>query len=127
LTGEAAMTGPDATASCLFCKIVRGEIPAKRVFEDDLVLAFHDIRPVAPVHVLVIPKTHVPSLAECGPEHAAVLGRMLAVAPGLARELGASDGFRTIVNTGRDGRQEVYHLHMHVIGGRDTGPMILRT
>jgi len=127
MTGDAAMTGADAAASCLFCKIVRGEIPAKRAYEDELVLAFHDIRAVAPVHVLVIPKAHVASLAECGAEHAAVLGRMLGVAPRLARELGATDGFRTIVNTGRDGRQEVYHLHMHVIGGRDTGPMIVRT
>jgi histidine triad (HIT) family protein len=127
MTGDAAITGADATASCLFCKIVRGEIPSKRAYEDELVLAFHDIRPVAPVHVLVIPKAHVASLAECSAAHAAVLGRMLAVAPRLARELGATNGFRTIVNTGRDGRQEVYHLHMHVIGGRDTGPMILRT
>ena len=127
MTGDAAPIGVDATSSCLFCRIVRGEIPAKRAYEDELVLAFHDIRPVAPVHVLVIPKAHVASLAECGAGHAAVLGRMLAVAPRLARDLGATDGFRTIVNTGRDGRQEVYHLHMHVIGGRDTGPMILRT
>ena len=127
MTGDAATAGADAAASCLFCKIVRGEIPSKRAYEDELVLAFHDIRPIAPVHVLVIPKAHVASLAECGAEHAAVLGRMLAVAPRLARELGATEGFRTIVNTGRDGRQEVYHLHMHVIGGRDTGPMIVRT
>ena len=116
-----------AAAECVFCKIVRGEIPAKRAYEDELVLAFHDIRPVAPVHVLVIPKVHVASLADCGTEHAAVLGRMLGLAPRLARDLGTTDGFRTIVNTGRDGRQEVYHLHMHVIGGRDTGPMITRT
>jgi histidine triad (HIT) family protein len=118
---------PGPATGCIFCKIVRGEIPAKRAYEDDLVLAFHDIRPVAPVHVLVIPKAHVASLAECAAAQEAVLGRMLGLAPRLARELGATDGFRTIVNTGRDGRQEVYHLHMHVIGGRDTGPMILRT
>ncbi len=116
-----------APADCVFCRIVRGEIPAQRAYEDELVLAFRDIRPVAPVHVLVIPKAHVASLAECGEAHEAVLGRMLSVASRLARELGAADGFRTIVNTGRDGRQEVYHLHMHVIGGRDTGPMIVRT
>jgi histidine triad (HIT) family protein len=121
------MGEPTSPQDCIFCKIVRGEIPAKKAFEDDLVLAFHDIRPVAPVHVLVIPKTHIPSLADCGMGHQGVLGRMLAVAPQLARELGATEGFRTIVNTGRDGRQEVYHLHMHVIGGRDAGPMILRT
>lgn len=118
--------GPGA-ADCVFCRIVRGEIPAKRAYEDELVLAFHDIRPVGPVHVLIIPKAHVASLADCGPGEEGVLGRMLALAPRLARELGATDGFRTIVNTGRDGRQEVYHLHMHVIGGRDTGPMITRT
>ncbi len=122
------MTASDpGAASCVFCKIVRGEIPSKRAYEDELVLAFHDIRPVAPVHVLVIPKSHLASLADCGAEHEALLGRMLALAPRLARDLGATDGFRTIVNTGRDGRQEVYHLHMHVIGGRDTGPMITRT
>jgi histidine triad (HIT) family protein len=121
------MSEPATPANCIFCKIVRGEIPSKKAYEDDLVLAFHDIRAVAPVHVLVIPKAHVASLADCGMEDQAVLGRMLAVAPRIARELGATDGFRTIVNTGRDGRQEVYHLHMHVIGGRDTGPMILRT
>jgi histidine triad (HIT) family protein len=117
----------DAPGDCIFCKIVRGEIPAQRVYEDDLVLAFRDVRPAAPVHVLIIPKTHVASLAECSAQHEALLGRMLGVAPRLARELGATDGFRTIVNTGRDGRQEVYHLHMHVIGGRDTGPMVVRT
>ena len=121
------MSEPATPANCVFCKIVRGEIPSKKAYEDDLVFAFHDIRPAAPVHVLVVPKAHVPSLADCGPEHDAVLGRMLALAPRIARELGATDGFRTIVNTGRDGRQEVYHLHMHVIGGRDTGPMIVRT
>jgi histidine triad (HIT) family protein len=120
------MSAATTPEGCIFCKIVRGEIPAKRAYEDELVLAFHDIRPVAPVHVLVIPKVHVASLAECGPDDQAVLGRMLAVAPRLARELGASDGFRTLINTGRDGRQEVYHLHIHVIGGRDTGPMIVR-
>jgi histidine triad (HIT) family protein len=121
------MSEPVTPANCVFCKIVRGEIPSQKAYEDDLVFAFHDIRPAAPVHVLVIPKVHVASLADCGPEHEAVLGRMLAVAPRIARELGAAGGFRTIVNTGRDGRQEVYHLHMHVIGGRDTGPMIVRT
>jgi histidine triad (HIT) family protein len=120
------MSGATTPENCIFCKIVRGEIPSKKAYEDELVLAFHDIRPVAPVHVLVIPKTHIASLAECGMEHQAVLGRMLALAPRLARELGATQGFRTLINTGRDGRQEVYHLHMHVIGGRDTGPMIVR-
>jgi histidine triad (HIT) family protein len=112
---------------CIFCRIVRGEIPAKKVYEDDLVLAFHDIQPVAPVHVLVVPREHVATLYTAAPEHEAALGRLLAVAPKIARDLGATDGFRTIVNTGRVGRQEVQHVHLHVIGGPDPlGPMIVR-
>lgn len=103
--------------NCIFCKIVAGEIPSKKVYEDDELLAFHDIHPSAPVHVLVIPKTHIASLAEAGPEHAALLGRMLALAPKLMKELGAGNGFRTLINTGPDGMQEVYHLHMHLMGG----------
>jgi len=113
--------------NCVFCKIVRGEIPSQKAYEDDDVLAFHDVRPVAPVHLLLIPKAHVPSLYECEPGHAPLLGKLLALAPRLAREQGATDGFRTIVNTGRVGRQEVYHLHIHVIGGPAVlGPMIAR-
>ena len=113
--------------NCIFCKIIRGEIPSRKVYEDEELFAFHDIQPVAPVHFLIIPKVHLPSLAEAEPEHAAVLGRMLAIAGRLAREQGATDGFRTIINTGRVGRQEVYHLHMHVLGGPDPlGPMIIR-
>ncbi len=112
---------------CVFCKIVRGEIPSRKVHEDDEVLAFHDIHPHAPVHFMIIPKRHIASLAECDMSHQALLGRMLALAPRLAREQGANDGFRTIVNTGRVGGQEVYHLHMHVIGGPNPlGPMIRR-
>jgi histidine triad (HIT) family protein len=115
-------------ADCIFCKIVKGAIPSKKVYEDDDMLAFHDIQPVAPVHFLIIPKRHLPTLYDCGPEDAGVLGKMLTAAPRLARELGATDGFRTIINTGRVGRQEVYHLHIHVIGGPQVlGPMIVRT
>ena len=102
---------------CVFCKIVGGHIPARKAHEDEELLAFHDIHPWAPVHVLVIPKAHVATLTDTGPEHAPLLGRMLALAPRLMRQLGVTDGFRTIINTGRDGGQEVYHLHMHVIGG----------
>jgi histidine triad (HIT) family protein len=113
--------------SCIFCKIVRGEIPSRKAYEDDAVLAFHDVRPVAPVHLLLIPKAHVASLYECEPGHTPILGKLLALAPRLAREQGAADGFRTIINTGRIGRQEVYHLHIHVIGGPTVlGPMITR-
>ncbi len=106
-------TDPD----CIFCKIVAGQIPARKAFEDDELLAFHDIHPWAPVHLLVIPKTHIATLADVGPEHDALLGRMLGLAPRLMRELGVSNGFRTVINTGRDGGQEVGHLHMHVMGG----------
>jgi histidine triad (HIT) family protein len=102
---------------CIFCKIVRGEIPGRKVYEDDDMLAFHDIHPQAPVHFMIIPKKHVDSLAQVGPEHERVLGRMFAVVARLAREQGSPDGFRTIVNTGRIGRQDVYHLHIHVLGG----------
>jgi len=104
--------------NCIFCKIVAGQIPSRKVFEDDELLAFHDIAPWAPVHFLIIPKAHVDSLYDTTPEkHEAVLGRMLALAPKLAREQGANNGFRAIVNTGQDGGQEVAHLHLHVIGG----------
>jgi histidine triad (HIT) family protein len=106
-----------ADPNCVFCKIVAGQIPAKKAYEDEELLVFHDIHPWAPVHVLVIPKTHIATLADVGPEHDALLGRMLGLAPRLMRELGVTDGFRTLINTGRDGGQEVYHLHMHVIGG----------
>jgi histidine triad (HIT) family protein len=103
--------------NCIFCKIVAGQIPAKKVFEDDELIAFHDINPWAPVHVLVVPKQHIVSLADVGPEHDALLGRMLGLAPRLMRELGVTNGFRTLINTGKDGMQEVQHLHMHVMGG----------
>lgn len=102
---------------CIFCRIVAGQIPSRRVHEDEELLVFHDIHPWAPVHVLVIPKTHIASLADTGPEHAGLLGRMMALAPELMRRLGVTNGFRTVVNTGRDGGQEVPHLHMHVFGG----------
>ena len=116
-----------ADASCLFCRIVRGEIPSKKLYEDGEILAFHDIRPVAPVHFLMIPKTHVATLYDVDLSHAGALGKMLALAGKLAREAGARDGFRTIINNGRVGHQEVYHVHMHVIGGPDpVGPMLMR-
>jgi histidine triad (HIT) family protein len=103
--------------TCIFCKIVAGQIPSRKVFEDAELLAFHDIHPWAPVHVLIIPKTHIAMLSDVGPEHDALLGRMLGLAPRLMGELGVTNGFRTLINTGADGRQEVPHLHMHVMGG----------
>jgi histidine triad (HIT) family protein len=107
----------NADPQCIFCKIAAGQIPAKKVYEDEELLVFHDIHPWAPVHVLVVPKQHIASLADVGPEHDALLGRMLGLAPRLMKQLGVENGFRTVVNTGRDGGQEVHHLHMHVLGG----------
>ena len=113
---------------CLFCKIVSGAIPAKKLYEDEDILAFNDVRPIAPVHFLIVPKAHIATLYDAGMDHHKALGKMLAMAGGLARESGATDGFRTIINCGRVGHQEVYHLHMHVIGGPDSlGPMIARS
>ena len=112
--------------SCIFCRIIKGEIPAAKIYEDDDILAFNDIHPVAPVHFLVIPKIHLPSLAEADASHQSVLGKMMVMAPEIARKQGCSDGFRVIVNTGRVGRQEVYHLHAHIIGGPETLPAMLR-
>lgn len=104
-------------SNCLFCKIVAGQIPSRKVYEDDDLLAFHDIHPWAPVHILVIPKLHVATHYDVHPDQQAVLGRMLLLAPQLMRELGVVNGFRTVINCGPDGRQEVGHLHMHVMGG----------
>jgi len=113
--------------NCVFCKIVRGEIPAEKVYEDDDVLGFHDIRPCAPVHFMLVPKKHVATMYDLTADDAPVMGKIMTLAGRLARELGAGDGFRTIVNTGRVGRQEVQHVHVHVIGGPETlGPMIVR-
>jgi histidine triad (HIT) family protein len=112
---------------CIFCKIARGEIPGKKVYEDDEIFAFHDIHPVAPVHFMLIPKLHIASLMEADASHAALLGRMLLLAPKLAREQGLDNGFRTVINTGKGGGQEVFHLHVHVIGGGNIPPMVRRS
>ena len=114
--------------TCIFCRIIRGELPANKVFEDDAMLAFHDINPSAPVHLLIMPKEHVASMAELRPEHADTMGRIMTKIPELARAQGLTNGWRTIINTGRVGRQDVYHIHIHVIGGADPlGPMVVRT
>ncbi|MEY3145995.1 MAG: hypothetical protein RL342_1666, partial [Pseudomonadota bacterium] len=104
--------------NCLFCKIVAGLIPCKKVHEDEDILAFHDIHPWAPVHFLIIPKIHIASLAQVGPEHATLLGRIITLAPRLALQEGCNPypqgGFRLLSNTGAEGGQEVHHLHFHV-------------
>lgn len=103
--------------NCIFCKIVAGQIPSRKAYEDEDLLVFHDINPWAPVHLLIIPKEHIPTLADVTDQHRDLLGRMMVLASRLAIEHGATNGFRTIINSGPDGGQEVYHLHLHVIGG----------
>lgn len=103
---------------CIFCKILKGEIPSKKVYEDDLVYAFHDIAPAAPVHILIIPKTHIASLNEAASEHQALLGHILLTAKKLAGELGISeDGYRIVNNCGKNAGQTVFHLHFHLLAG----------
>jgi histidine triad (HIT) family protein len=115
------------SGNCLFCKIVRGEIPCKKVYEDAEVLAFHDINPVAPVHFIMVPKQHIDSLLGVQEAHAALLGKMLLLAPKLASEQGLANGFRTVINSGAGGGQEVFHLHIHIIGGGNIPPMVKRS
>ncbi len=112
-------TSPESHKDCIFCRIVRGEIPARKVYEDERMLAFHDINPWAPVHFLMIPKIHVVNLYDADQSHQALLGHMLGHAGELARSQGLDDGFRVVINNGRVGRQEVYHLHVHVFGGHE--------
>lgn len=111
--------------NCIFCKIVTGAIPSKKVYEDDELLAFHDIAPVAPVHFMIIPKQHVDSMAHLEDRHREVVGKLMLTAGRLAREQGLSEGFRTIINTGPIARQDVQHLHVHIIGGPDVLPPML--
>jgi histidine triad (HIT) family protein len=114
-------------ANCIFCRIARGELPSRKVYEDEDILAFHDINPLTAVHFLIIPKQHLGSLMEAGEQHAELFGRMMVLAPRLAREQGSEDGFRLILNTGRVGRQEVNHVHLHILGGKEPlGAMLPR-
>ncbi|MFZ9492883.1 MAG: histidine triad nucleotide-binding protein [Burkholderiaceae bacterium] len=103
--------------SCIFCRIAAGEIPSKKVYEDEDMLAFHDIHPAAPIHFLIIPKKHLVNLYDADIKEQALLGKMLGMAGQLAREQGSVDGFRVVIINGRVGRQEVYHLHIHIMGG----------
>lgn len=106
---------------CLFCKIIAGEIPSKKVYEDELCYAFYDISPLAPTHFLVVPKLHLASAAEITPENAAVVGHIYAVIAKLARELGFTEGFRVVTNCGEAAGQTVRHLHFHVLAGTTLG------
>ena len=110
------------SADCIFCKIVSGEIPAGKVYEDDEFVAFKDINPAAPIHILLIPKAHIETQADCHtPERAAMVGRMMALAPQIALDNGApalpQGGFRVLMNVGPAGGQEVYHMHLHILAG----------
>jgi len=107
------------SADCLFCRIARKEIPAKIVHEDDLAMAFEDINPRAPVHILIIPRKHIPTIADTGPEDGQTLGHLVQVARKLALEKGVSEsGYRLVFNCRSDAGQEVFHLHLHLLGGR---------
>ena len=103
---------------CLFCKIVKGEIPSDKVYEDDEILAFKDIHPKAPVHILVIPKKHISSAMEIEEQDEALIGKMFTVIKKLAKEFGLENGYRIVNNCGSDGGQEVMHLHFHLLGGK---------
>ena len=111
----------DHDPNCIFCKIVAKQIPSRAVYEDDDFYAFHDIAPWAPVHFLLIPKAHIPSMAHITEDHAALMGRMMALVPQLALQEGCNPypegGYRLVTNTGVEGGQEVRHLHFHIMGG----------
>jgi histidine triad (HIT) family protein len=104
-------------SDCVFCKIIAGEIPCNKVYEDSDLIAFHDIHPAAPVHFMIVPKEHIASLAHAHARHEMLLGRMLLLAQQLAVEQGLADGFKSVINTGEGGGQVVMHLHLHVLGG----------
>jgi histidine triad (HIT) family protein len=106
---------------CLFCRIIAGEIPSKKVYEDEHIYAFDDINPQAPTHVLIVPKKHVRGLKEARPEDAELIGRCHLVAANIARQRSIEDGYRTILNIGPRAGQSVFHLHVHLLGGRRLG------
>ena len=112
--------------NCIFCKIIKGEIPSKKVYEDEEILAFNDINPAAPIHVLVIPKKHITSLAEMEDGDEKIVGKIYKVINKIAEQLGVKEkGYRVIVNCGKDGGQEVGHLHFHLLAGKQLGEKIV--
>ena len=111
---------------CIFCKIIRGEIPSTKVYEDDEILAFNDVNPAAPIHILVIPKKHINSLAYIKPEDEGLVGKIYEVINKIAEDKGFKyEGFRVIVNCGKNGGQEVMHLHFHILAGKQLGEKIV--
>ncbi|MBO9605506.1 MAG: histidine triad nucleotide-binding protein [Paenibacillaceae bacterium] len=112
---------------CIFCRIVQGTIPSRKIYEDEHVYAFHDIQPLAPVHALIIPKKHIPTMNDAGPEDWALIGEVHRAAQLVARELGVDGtGYRLINNCGADGGQVVFHIHYHLLGGGKLGPLNAR-
>lgn len=113
------------TEETLFSKIIRKELPSDMLYQDELVTAFRDINPQRPTHVLIVPNRHIPTVDDVTPDDEAAMGRLFTVARQIARDEGISEqGYRLIINCGRDGRQEVPHIHMHLLGGEDAGPML---
>lgn len=111
---------------CIFCKIIKGEIPSNKVYEDDEILAFYDINPATPIHILVIPKKHIPSLNELESEDGIIIAKIYETINKIAQDIGfAQDGFRVIVNCGKDAGQEVGHIHFHILAGRKLGAKIV--
>ena len=111
---------------CIFCKIIKGEIPSKKVYEDEDVLAFHDINPAAPIHILVIPKKHIETLLEVTEEDSKLIAKIYMTINKIAKDLGIEkDGFRVVANCGRDSRQEVMHIHFHLLAGQKMGPKVV--
>ncbi len=111
---------------CIFCKIIDGEIPSKKVYEDDTVLAFHDVAPQAPVHVIVIPKEHISCAADINEENSAVISHIFEVIAKIGKDLGLDNGYRIINNCGEDGGQTVKHLHFHLIGGEKLSEKLIK-
>ena len=112
---------------CVFCKIINRELPAKVVYEDEKVMAFHDINPQAPVHILIVPKEHIPTVNDLEEKHAEVVGHVFLVAKKIAQDMGfAEKGYRILINCNKDGGQEIYHIHFHLLGGKPLGPMVCK-
>ena len=112
---------------CVFCKIVNKELPAKVVYEDDLVMAFYDINPQAPVHILIVPKEHIPTVNDLEEKHKELIGHIFLVARKIAQDMGfAEKGYRILINCNRDGGQEIYHIHYHLFAGKPLGSMICK-
>lgn len=112
------------SGECIFCKIAKGEMPADKLFEDEEIVAFKDINPAAPTHILIVPKAHIPTLNDIQADKLDILTKMISAARNLAKKAGiAEKGYRTVINCNREAGQEIFHMHLHVIGGRPLGKM----